>query len=35
MLHCCREENTLADLLSNLAMDYDAAADKVVQRWSL
>jgi hypothetical protein len=25
LLQCCREENTMAHLLSNLAMDSDAA----------
>jgi hypothetical protein len=34
ILQYCREENALADELSNLAMDSDAAVDKVVQRWS-
>jgi hypothetical protein len=31
LLQYCREENALADELSNLAMDSDAAVDKVVQ----
>ncbi|KAF6265041.1 Caulimovirus viroplasmin-domain-containing protein [Scenedesmus sp. NREL 46B-D3] len=31
--HIYREENSLADLLSNLAMDSDAAVDRVVHRW--
>jgi hypothetical protein len=33
LLAACREENSLADLLSNLAMDSDAAVDKVVLAW--